>query len=868
MELFLTVSILPSASTYTDFETTMKTGRTPTRVHGRCSRITDCWAKMMDRVRDVIIKSILLITDHAATHPYTYLLGVALLSLALPGIGFATNFDMSANAMDSYTPKDSPIWEQREWISDDSGFQAPALSIRTLIHAGGDSVLSQEGMEHAFQIIDQVMETPGYDELCTEASDLFYSKDHYEETGYVGGYMSECQIRGVTMLWNNSLDIMRESVGSEVDILLSVNAEKYPNGGDVDVREIFGKPSLHWTTIVSAESLLMEVSIPSFLDDAADMQIAVFNKLMELRDQWLEDDASDIELDIFTTESLELESTRAVLKDTPLIAIVFVVMTIFTCAMFSSNNRKSASGRSDSHVLLGLGAVVVVVFSLASSYGLLYVLGECTVRCELTLQPACNSNSPLSFKNAGVPFSPLTQILPFVMFGIGLDDSFIIYGEFCRTNSENDTVQRIHDTYKEVGLSIVLTKMTTAVAFALGCLSNIPTLTWLSSYAFPTVLVLAVYQVTAFTAMIVLDERRLAANRRDCCVCWVLSTDSDDESDCKDIHSGGSTASYTTPHTSEGTEVASHEGDGKSIFRSSTDDTSKVDRVMGWYADQLARPFVKAAVLVSFLAMIVGFCYSATLFTQEFDIREMLPKQSYARDYLHSMEQHGEGGWLVAYAYFRGVDQSDPLVQEQMEGFINDLSNMTVDGEAVMNEQPPFFWLRHFREFLTYDDRLLDLTFQQQINIFLSISHFKTLYGDHIIRDPETGDIVASRCVVLLDNVDLNAVSPQLKAWEAQVNVTAMQPVNMQADEKGDGPNFFLYDESMIFVWEFYDETVSELIYTTVLGVMVVALIGFMFIPHWTATLYLFPLISALYVELIGTYSTFLALLVRASQAC
>ena len=146
----------------------------------------------------------------------------------------------------------------------------------------------------------------------------------------------------------------------------------------------------------------------------------------------------------------------------------------------------------------------------------------------------------------------------------------------------------------------------------------------------------------------------------------------------------------------------------------------------------------------------------------------------------------------------------------------------------------------------------MDLSFQQQLNIFLSIDHFKTLYGDHIIRDPESGDIVASRCVVFLENVDLNSVAPQLEAWKVQVNVTMIQPVNILAKEIGEAQKFFLYDEAMIYVWEFYDETVPELIFTTVLGVLSVGLIGFVFIPHWTATIYLFPIISALYVELIG----------------
>ena len=178
--------------------------------------------------------------------------------------------------------------------------------------------------------------------------------------------MSDCRIRGVTMLWNNSLDIMRDSVKNETAVLLAVNAQKYPDGSDIDAREIFGKKEVHWTTIVSAESLLMEVSIPSFLPRSMAMQQQVFERLMDLQEQWSKDASSTIKLEVFTTESLELESTRAVLADTPLIAIVFVVMTVFTCTMFSPNNRNTASGQSSSHILLGIGAVLCVVLCLGS----------------------------------------------------------------------------------------------------------------------------------------------------------------------------------------------------------------------------------------------------------------------------------------------------------------------------------------------------------------------------------------------------------------------------------------------------------------------------------------------------------------------
>ena len=89
----------------------------------------------------------------------------------------------------------------------------------------------------------------------------------------------------------------------------------------------------------------------------------------------------------------------------------------------------------------------------------------------------------------GVPFTSMTQILPFIMFGIGLDNAFIISGEYGRTDKLNPPVERIHDTIDEVGLSIFLTTTTSIVAFALGCMSSVPALLWLCLYAAPTILI-------------------------------------------------------------------------------------------------------------------------------------------------------------------------------------------------------------------------------------------------------------------------------------------------------------------------------------------------------------------------------------------
>jgi Sterol-sensing domain of SREBP cleavage-activation len=120
----------------------------------------------------------------------------------------------------------------------------------------------------------------------------------------------------------------------------------------------------------------------------------------------------------------------------------------------------------------------------------------------------------------GVPFTSISQLIPFVVFGIGLDDVFIFMGSYERTDRRKETVDRIEETVKDIGLSITLTSLTSAVAFGTSAISSVPAVQWLSLYSFPAVIFVFVYQMTCFVACIALDDERVRARRRDIC-CWV-----------------------------------------------------------------------------------------------------------------------------------------------------------------------------------------------------------------------------------------------------------------------------------------------------------------------------------------------------------
>jgi Niemann-Pick C1 protein len=95
----------------------------------------------------------------------------------------------------------------------------------------------------------------------------------------------------------------------------------------------------------------------------------------------------------------------------------------------------------------------------------------------------------------GIPFTNLSEMLPFIILGVGLDDTFIISGVYFQklleeshnkpvnsdeiVEDENEIItDRIEAVMEEVGLSIFLTTFTTTFAFVLGCMSTVPGIQW------------------------------------------------------------------------------------------------------------------------------------------------------------------------------------------------------------------------------------------------------------------------------------------------------------------------------------------------------------------------------------------------------
>jgi predicted RND superfamily exporter protein len=352
---------------------------------------------------------------------------------------------------------------------------------------------------------------------------------------------------------------------------------------------------------------------------------------------------------------------------------------------------------------------------------------------------------------------------------------------------------------------------------------------WLffNTIAFPTFLIDYLYQVSFFIAIIVLDERRIKANRLDIVIC------------CKKGKTKNITKYNETLDNCSSEELESNDG---VITEQSV---HVADRMMAWYARQLLRPVSRYAVLFLF-SLFFGYCISRTaLLRQEFDITTLFPTDSYVKDAFDTMHRFQERT-ITFSILFRHENQTDPEVQKEMISFVEGIQALPAFGAP-----PPLCWVRDFQllQETEYYDVVKDMTFTEQLEFALEIPAFKEAYGSDIAFDYETGEITASRCTILARNTFMDTVAAQIDFLMGQRAVTVAQPIN-RGKAPGD-ESFFTYRD-IYLVWSFFSVAISELVSTTVLSMTAVTVITLIFVPHWTAVSFIVPLMIVVYIDLLG----------------
>ncbi|XP_049817202.1 NPC intracellular cholesterol transporter 1 homolog 1b-like [Aethina tumida] len=220
-------------------------------------------------------------------------------------------------------------------------------------------------------------------------------------------------------------------------------------------------------------------------------------RFIEYMKEWQASREEDDILEVaFSAErSIEDEIDRESRGEVSTVVISYVVMFVYIAVALGRFNSFT-NLLKESKLSLGIGGIFIVLGSVGCSLGICGYIN--------------------------LPTTMLTiEVIPFLVLAVGVDNIFIIVQNHQRTKRlDKPLVDRIGETMGKVGPSMLLTSASEIFCFGIGALSNMPAVHTFAMYATIAVLFNLVLQLTAFVALLALDEIRYESNRWDvfCCI--------------------------------------------------------------------------------------------------------------------------------------------------------------------------------------------------------------------------------------------------------------------------------------------------------------------------------------------------------------
>jgi len=343
------------------------------------SAVSSSWINFTKRLHSGILWFVLTLSLTAARHPKRCLALVSLVSIALVTTGLLTNFELSVDDENIFAPWDCLPRVHAQFMDDNFPPSQNRRPVILIVHADGENVMHYEAMRRLFEATDAVRELDDFDSICSGS----FRQDPNAKP-------EECVTFGPGVFWNHDMEtFVEDTQGSDLEFIKTVS-QNTVGGIDQFVGNLVREQTSYsgnGTAITFAQSLTAMIELPAWENgEAEEFEIKAIEAGLQLKEAWERED-QPYRLEVYTVRSIPDELTRAVSEDIPLIPAAFGIMTIFSCLVFVRRNAVQ------SRALLGVGSVITILCSIMSGFGLVFIFG--------------------------VPFTSMTQILPFVIFGVG-----------------------------------------------------------------------------------------------------------------------------------------------------------------------------------------------------------------------------------------------------------------------------------------------------------------------------------------------------------------------------------------------------------------------------------------------------------------
>jgi predicted RND superfamily exporter protein len=326
----------------------------------------------------------------------------------------------------------------------------------------------------------------------------------------------------------------------------------------------------------------------------------------------------------------------------------------------------------------------------------------------------------------GLPFNPTTtQVLPFLVLGLGVDDMFVMAHTFFSIfNQAKYRRLPLHEVSREclqrVGHSVTLTSLTNSAGFFLAAIIPIPAMRHFALQVGICVVVNYLVILLAFLAYLCIDGHRIRSGLYDGCCCnermlsylcsCVNSRESHATGNHNQIPNGIPTITDTSLSQISGIPVLETIQDREPSRQSSDRSCNKSQSwgdlfVQRIYTPILLHPAVKVCVLL-ITAGVLGICiYGAMKIENGLDLTEVVPSGSREHDYVSATLNYFSFFDLYIVQDYRN-DFSSLAVQQEMLNFHQEFTKVKwiLSGERTVNNKRVYtvsepFWLEKMIDF-------------------------------------------------------------------------------------------------------------------------------------------------------------------------
>ncbi|XP_043269886.1 patched domain-containing protein 3 isoform X2 [Venturia canescens] len=478
----------------------------------------------------------------------------------------------------------------------------------------------------------------------------------------------------------------------------------------------------------------------------------------------------------FASRTLELELEANTKTVVPYFSSTFAIMGIFsivTCMMTDWVRSKP---------WLGLLGNVSAGLATVSAFGLCMYLG--------------------------VDFIGLNLAAPFLMIGIGIDDTFVMLAAWRRTNIMKLVPERMAVTLSEAAVSITITSLTDMISFFIGIISPFPSVQIFCIYSGFAVVFTFLFHLTFFSACVAISGYCEQSNRHSvvCCKVQPLSKSAHRSWLYRVLCTGG-----VDPD----------------------DPTNPVDNpehgCMTWFRDYLAAALncrsVKCLVILVFGLYLTGAMYGLTTLQEGLDRRKLSKEDSYSITFYDREDFYfREFPYRIQVIVSGQYDYSDPLIQEQMENLTSSLESTVYISTPIYTES----WLRSFLSYMKRNDEYLNATISTETSFIETLKDVwlfpKSTFSLDVKFDKSEQHIVASR--FLIQAVNISGTNQEKEMVKELRRLCAESPLNATVFH----PYFVFFDQ--------FELVRPTSIQCMIFGALIMMLISFIFIPNVLCSLW------------------------------